>query len=228
MLNKNLKDAMNKKDISISELSTLSGVPVETIRNIYYQKVTDVKLSTASKLAAALNMSLDRLAGKSTLTEEEQNLIDHFRQCGIHGKGIISLIAKFEATAAVHERNAKGKHFVPRLIPVGHVEDGIVYNTCVTEELEISEEKAFLAIDITTNNFAPAYCLGDIILLENRFPKDHERAVFFDGVRAYFRLFLHEDNKYTLKCLNGRGQDMIFSRMDKIQCIGTCIGVYRG
>ena len=88
-------------------------------------------------------------------------------------------------------------------------------------------KKVYLAIEITSNSFAPAYCKGDRILLENRFPELGERAVFTDGLKAYFRYFKMKGNDYCLECLNGRGKDIILHRMDEMDCMGTCISVIR-
>lgn len=227
MISENIKFAMHFKNIGIQQLADQADIPFETLKNIYYGRVSDVKLSTVIKIANTLNVSIDWLAGRSAYTEKEITILDNYRSCGNHGKSIIELIAKFESCAAIHERNSEGKHLIPRLIPLGHITDGIMYNTCNTVEIETADDRAYLAIDITTNNFAPAYCMNDIILLENRFPAEGERAVFCDGLKAYFRLFERDGKIYRLKCLNGRGKDMMLSRMDEVDCIGTCIGVIR-
>lgn len=227
MISENLKFAMHFKNIGLSNLSEQSDIPLETLRNIYYGRVSDVKLSTVVKIANTLGVSIDWIAGRSTLSKQEREIIDNYRNCGVHGKSIIELIAKFEAGAALHERNAEGKHLIPIIVPIGHVEDGILYNSCNTLDIETADDRAYLAIKITTNNFSPAYCKEDCILLENRFPEVGERAVFYDGLKAYFRLFEYDGKMYRLKCLHGRGKDMLLSRMDQVDCLGTCIGVIR-
>ena len=121
----------------------------------------------------------------------------------------------------------KMKHRIPCFIPVGRIGDGIDYNSCTVEDEYTMIKKVYLAIEITNNNFAPAYCKGDRILLENRFPELGECAVFTDGMKAYFRYFKMEGEMYCLKCLNGRGKDMLLRRMDEVDCLGTCISVIR-
>lgn len=227
MISDNLRAAMQMRDITLNQLAEEADIPLETLRNIYYGKVKDTKVSTLLKLAKTLNVSVDWLAGNGVLTEKEREIISNYRTCGAHGKSLIELVSKFEAMAAFRERTKEGSHVIPRLVPIGHITDGILYNSCNTLEMETTNDLAYLGIEITTNNFAPAYCKDDVILLENRFPEDGERAVFFDGLKAYFRLYEREGRKYRLKCLNGRGQDMLLSRMDEVECIGTCIGVVR-
>lgn len=240
MFSDRIRELMIEKDISIADLAELSGVPFETLRNIYYRKVKDPKVSTAFQLASALGVTVEYLLKDMDAAEEEirdgekeknieKELIENYRECGNHGRAIIRLVARFEAKAARKERLNlhKMKHRIPCLIPVGRVGDGIEYNSCNVEDEYTMIKKVYLAIEITNNDFAPAYCKGDRILLENRFPELGERAVFTDGIKAYFRYFKMEGDMYCLKCLNGRGEDMILRRMDEMDCLGTCISVIR-
>lgn len=41
MFSKKIRDLMIEQDISLQKLADTSGVPFETLRNIYYQKVKD-------------------------------------------------------------------------------------------------------------------------------------------------------------------------------------------
>ena len=239
MFSDKIRELMIERDISLPDLATLSGVPFETLRNIYYRKVQDPKVSTAYQLASALGVTVEYLLNDMNKEEDiedaeqqesiEEEILENYRECGNHGRAIIRLVARFESKAARKERLNlhKMKHRIPCLIPVGRVGDGIDYNSCTVEDEYTMIKKVYLAIEITNNNFAPAYCKGDRILLENRFPELGERAVFTDGVKAYFRYFKMEGDKYCLKCLNGRGEDMLLRRMDEIDCLGTCISVIR-
>lgn len=60
----NLKTIRKQQGLSIPKLSALSDVPVRTIENI--ERNDECKVSTAIKLAKALNVSLDALC----ITEE--------------------------------------------------------------------------------------------------------------------------------------------------------------
>lgn len=240
MFSDKIRELMIEKDISLADLAELSGVPFETLRNIYYRKVKDPKVSTAFQLASALGVTVEYLLKDMDASEDEvqdeekeerveEEIIENYKECGNHGRAIIRLVARFEAKAARKERLNlhKMKHRIPCLIPVGRVGDGIEYNSCNVEDEYTMIKKVYLAIEITNNDFAPAYCKGDRILLENRFPELGERAVFTDGIKAYFRYFKMEGEMYCLKCLNGRGEDMLLRRMDEMDCLGTCISVIR-
>ena len=57
----NLKAIRTAQGLSVPALSRLSGVPVRTIEDI--EKRDDCRISTAVKLAEALSVTLDELAG---------------------------------------------------------------------------------------------------------------------------------------------------------------------
>lgn len=178
------------------------------------------------KLSKALDLSVNYLCGNIMYKHDEKILIDHYRNASEHGKAVIRLFAKVESMMSDHERKAD-KYLIPCLIPIGVVRDGIKYNSSDSVKIETDNPDAYLAIEITTNYFAPAYCTGDRILLENRFPKPLEYAVFLTDGHAYFRQYQEHDEGYVLKCINGRGTDKFFKRMDEVHCVGTLVGVIR-
>ena len=55
----NLKEIRNSKSLTLKALSELSGVPQRTIEDI--ERKNECKVSTAIKLADALNVTLDKL-----------------------------------------------------------------------------------------------------------------------------------------------------------------------
>lgn len=75
---------------------------------------------------------------------------------------LFDIVARFESKAAQNERMNihKMKHRIPCLVPVGKVSDGIYYNSCNVENEYTMIKKVYLAIEITSNSFAPAYCKG--------------------------------------------------------------------
>ena len=55
----NLRQLRLDKELTVPALSQLSGVPVRTVENV--ERNGDCKVSTAKKLAEALNVTLDEL-----------------------------------------------------------------------------------------------------------------------------------------------------------------------
>lgn len=103
MFSDKIRELMIERDISLTDLAELSGVPFETLRNIYYRKVKDPKVSTAFQLASALEVTVEYLLKDMSTTEEEaensegqegieEELLENYRECGNHGKAIIRLV----------------------------------------------------------------------------------------------------------------------------------------
>lgn len=227
LLSNQLKRILNERGIAIAEFAEMCDLPLDTVKNVYYGKTTDPKVSTVLQMANALDMTVNCLLGKCSHTPQERTIIHNYRACGKHGKSIIELIAKYEASAIKSDRDSINKHRIPCIVPHGDIHAGIVYDTCETIEIETSIDKAYLAMLINNNALAPVYCKDDIILFENRFPENGEYAGFFKNDRAYIRKFIEEPGQYRLKCLHNKGEDIILKRMDQIEYIGACIGVIR-
>lgn len=227
MLSERLRDLLAVRGISKEDFAEMCDLPIETVRNIYYGKTPDPKLSTMLKMSKALDISVNCLVGQCTHSPEERVLLQYYKACGHHGKSLISLTAKYEALAAKTEREAKDRHTVPCLIPQGNIRKGIVFESCEIIEMYTSNMEAFTAIRMPSNDLVPFCCKGDIILIANRFPVHNECAVFYKDGRAYIRRFIEENNQYRLKCLHNEGEDMVFKRMDEIEYIGTCCDIVR-
>lgn len=227
MLRERFITLLAEKDWSLEYFSEISGVPFETAKNIKLGKTTNPRLDTIEKMAEAFNISINCMIGKCSHTPEERALLRNYRSCGNHGKSIIQLISKYEATSAKGDREAKDKHKIPCLMPKGDIRKGIIYDTCETVEIETSIPEAFVGIMMTNNDLLPMYCKDDILLFENRFPSDGEYAAFYKTDRAYIRKFIEEDKQYRLKCLHSQGEDIVLKRMNEIEYIGTCCGVIR-
>lgn len=227
MLSTRLRELSHAKGWSLQQVADMADLPLETVRNIYYGKTPDPKVSTVIKLSKVFGISVNCLMGQCSHTMQERVLMQHYRTCGHHGKSLIELVAKYEALTAKKEREAENKHIIPCLFPQGDIRAGIVYDTCQTREIETTAPEAYVAIKMTTNYLAPIYCKDDIILIENRFPDAGEYAVFFKDARVYIREYIEEPGQYRLRCLHNQGKDLVFHRMDEIDYIGTCIGAVR-
>lgn len=226
-LSERMHQLMNERGWSVQHVAKLAELPEETVKNIYYAKTPDPKISTIMKLSKAFNLSVNCLMGECSHTPQEKALLRNYRACGTHGKAIIELIAKYEAGAIKNERERKDKHKIPCIVPQGEIRKGIIYDLCETVEIETTVKEAYIAIQMTNNDLAPIYCKDDILLLENRFPAHGEKAAFYMGDRVFIRKFIEEGKQYRLQCLHKYDEDIILKRMDEADYIGTCIGVVR-
>lgn len=227
MIRNELIRLLEENKMSYPELAELSGVPLETVRNLYYGRVNDPKTSTMMAISRVLRVSVNRLMGERLYNKEEESLITNYRRCNQHGKNMIEFVAGFEANLTKHERETENKYKIPCIIPIAAVADGMRYDTCKYEYVDTVDPKAYLAIECNTNRLSPTYCKGDKILLENRYPNSGESGMFFDHDIIYFRQYIEHDKGYTLKSHHIQQSDLNFTRMDNIKCMGTCIGIIR-
>lgn len=227
MLEKRLKTLLNGKQLSIDEFAEMCDLPVETVKNVYYGRTADPKISTVMKMAKALNISVNCLMGQCPHTTEEKILLQSYRSCGKHGRSLITLTAKYEALSAKEERESLVKHKIPCMIPNSEMYKGIDYSECQLVEIETNKPEAYVSIQMPSNELVPLYCKNDIILIENRFPKHKEYAVFYIDSKIFIRRYLEEEKQYRLQCLHNHGTDMIYKRMDQIEYVGTCCGVIK-
>lgn len=226
MLGERVRQLSIEKGWTIQILAEKSKLKEETVRNIWYNKTPDPKLSTASAIADAFGITINCLMGHCSHTPQERVILRNYRSCGKHGKAIIELIARYEANT-MRDRREGTAHEIPCIFPQGNISKGIVYDICKTEEIITTVPEAYTAIQMTTNDLAPAYCKGDILLFENRFPQNGEIGAFFREGKVFIRKYCEEGNSYRLKCLHKQDADIILKRMDEVDYIGTCIDVVR-
>ena len=227
MLGERLRAILGTKKISLPQFAEMCDLPFETVKNIYYGKTPDPKISTEARMAKALEMNIDCLMGQCPHNADEKNLLQYFRSCGNHGRSIIILSAKYEALMARNQREAPAKHTVPCMLPKGEIHNGIIYEDCETIEIETSIKSAYVGIRVTANCLMPTFCKGDILLFANRFPEHGEIGAFYVGDRAFVRKYIEEEKQFRLQCLHNRSDDIIVKYLNEIEYIGTYCGVIR-
>lgn len=228
MLGRTLRALLNEHDMTTQQLAEKAGLPLESVRNIYYDRVKDPKTSTLMSISKVLNVSVNYLMGESLYTKDEVALVRHYRKCGAHGKSVIRFIARYEAATAKKEKDGQ-KRRVHCLIPPEKTKDGFVYLSSDADVVEIETDipEAYMALEITSNVYAPLICKGDRVLLADRYPEHRERAVFIMGGKAYFRQLIELENKRVLKSINNKSTDIVLMHLNEVECLGTWVGVIR-
>lgn len=226
-LSERLRELMKIRGWSIEYVAENSHQSYETVRNLYYGKTQNPRVETLLALSNLFGVSVNCLMGQCHHTSDERALLNYYRMCGHHGKSIIRASAKYEALTAKEEREATGRHTIPCLFPEGDIYHGIDYDGAESKDIWVSNDEADIAIMMTNNCLMPVYCKGDIILIVDRFPRDKEYGVFYYKGKAYIRQYIERDGQYVLKCLHKYDKDLVFNRMDDIECLGTCCGVVR-
>ncbi len=227
IISKRLQEILIELDWSKERLAEESGLPLETVRNLYYGRTTDPKASTILAISNATRYSMNCLMGQCPYASPEQSIIQNYRSCGSHGKSMIEFISKYEASSVRYERGLFSEHSIPCIVPCGDIRKGILYDTCETVEIKTNISEAYIAIKMANNDLLPNYCKDDVILLENRFPANGELASFICGNKIYIRKYVEGIDFYCLKSLHNCDDDIIIKRMDEVQYVGTCCGVIR-
>ena len=230
----NLRNILNERQISMQELSRISGLPFETIKNICYGKVSDPRVSTIISICKSLDIDYTYLLDGDVQTtsviknDKEIEIIKNYRKCGHHGKSLIEMISKLESMGTIIEQREGETHVIDCLVPGNHTVDGINNATCTTEKIVTSVKDAYVGYKIMTNHFTDYnFCYGDIVLLEYRDPEIGEKAVFSNGVTSYFRILERKNSMYCLKPMNKQGEPIYCKRLDEWHCVGVCIDVIR-
>ena len=228
MLSKRLKEILCDKKISLEYYSQMSGVPIETLRNIYYGRTSNPNIKTVMAMAEALDMTINSLLGvENANNNEERKLLNYYRNCGSHGKNIIINIAKYESDLSLAEQEGLRQHKIICLKSTDNIFRGLLYDPENPYEIYTNKKEAYMAFETAVNDDAPTYCKGDILLLENRFPISGEHAVFIKDEKIFVKVFLEKKEGYCLKPIHRLGSELHFRKFDNIECLGTCCGLIR-
>ena len=228
MLTTRVKELSAERGWTKEILAEKSDLPLETIRNIWYGKTPDPKISTVLRIADAFGIGVNCLMGKCQHSAEERALLRQYRACGEHGKAYILHAAKYEAITAKNDRESPEQRLIKCFIPAHEAYKGILLDECTKKEIPATLAEAYVALQLTDNNFVPIFCKGDILLFENRFPNHGEYGLFLIGNRIFLRKFLEEGEKqYRLQSLHSRTYDVVFTDMREIEYYGTFIDFHR-
>jgi len=222
MLGTRLRELLNERKMSVQEFADKCGLPLETVRNVYYGKTPDPKISTVMRMSEALNIGVNCLMGKCQHSAEERALLRHYRACGPHGQAYIRECAKYEALTAKIDRESPDRRMIKCFIPAHEAFRGILLDECTKTEIPVSLPEAYVALKLMDNNFVPIFCKGDVLLFENRFPNNGEYGLFQIDKRIFLRKFLEEgEKKYRLQSLHDRMFDVTYTNLREIEYFGT-------
>lgn len=104
-------EALQMRGMTQADLCHKTQMGSSKVSQILSGKVKDPRLSTAIKIADALDVSLDYLAGRKEskavrMSRDESTLLDNYRTAPPSGKASIERIARLEASS--HEQEARG------------------------------------------------------------------------------------------------------------------------
>lgn len=228
LISEKMKEAMQVKNINLSQLTEQSNIPYETLRNLYYAKNKNPRVETLYAVCKTLDITMDYLTGFKKYDKDEVEMLTNYQKCGKHGKDFLTIISRFEAeyTTSIKERN-DDTYSINCIIPEGLEADGFEYTSCKMERIETKFKDACMAIKITTDNFIPVFLRGDILVIANRYSNEGEQAIYYKDGKTYIRKYHFENGKVVLKSITGKENDITIDSMENYNVLGTFINVIR-
>ena len=228
MISNRLKEILNEKKISLEYYSQISGVPMETLRNIYYGRTSNPNIKTVMAMAEALDMTINSFLGvENSSNNEERKLINYYRSCGKHGKNVILNIAKYESNLRRDSQEGVHQYKVPCIKADGDILLRQLFDTDNPYEIYTNKREAYMAFETSINDAAPTYCKGDVLLIENKFPNSGEHAVFIKDNKIFVKRFMESKDGYCLIPIHRIGSEIYLKKLDNIECLGTVCGLIR-
>ena len=200
---KNIDMIIEGKAITVKELAETADIPFSTLSSFLYGDNTDCKLSTAVKLARALEVSVDELIGAETVDSITQ---DSLRICRTLPKHALYLVRYFvRHQKGIYENLPADKKtisvFCPNTIRGRLVTTNVVEPWSVENLPDHIKASVYLGIKIPDEHehFMPYYAPEEIILIAaDRDAVDGERCVVTRQGRIFIvtkKSYIHEGKK---------------------------------
>lgn len=178
---RNLYLYLDNKEITMSELSESSDVNLSTLKTFMYGSTKDISLTTAVKLARALDVSIDELVGAETITEPSR---ESLRMCRELPESDLYLVRWFiRYLYKENEKHEPNKRYVS-VMEVLCNENGNLKITSnyrhidITNVYEEFKGKVFFGITMPCDHYMPTYSPYDMLLIANdRLPNFNENCL---------------------------------------------------
>ncbi len=207
---KNIDMYIKEKDITIRELSETADINFETLKTFIYGDSKDCKLSTAVKLAKALNVTIDELVGAGTIEDDTRECVALARNLKDHHRYVIRSYVRHQYK--LHGDVPINSKQISIVLPECH--NGHLKTTNVTEALNIdhlqssTKSKVCLGLRVPCEHYEPYFMQNEIILLAaDRDGNNNERCVISQGGNFYICI-------KKIETVNGKKNISYISLMD--------------
>jgi DNA-binding Xre family transcriptional regulator len=204
---KNIDMYLAEKDITIKSLSEEADIPFETLKNFLYGNPQDCKLSTAVKLARALNISVDELIGAETLRFDFKNNSAICRNLPESSMYLINWLVRHQEE--LYANVPKNE----RIISVMHLIETYGGNMMANGEFDrmnIShlyndlKAKVFVGMNFDTERYMPVYSPYNILLIANdRLPFRNEHCIIIHGGHFFIAKRIADSENVQYRSVNG-------------------------
>ena len=166
----NLFMYIDEKEITIKDISEKANVPFSTLNSFLYGDSKDIKLSTAVKLAHALDVSIDELVGAETINEVSRESISICRNLPDNALYLIRWYIRY--IDSLNKKNEPHRRYVSIMeLECNHNGNlKITTNYRHIDITDIGEEyrsKVFFGITMPCDHYMPTYSPYDILLIAN-------------------------------------------------------------
>lgn len=200
----NLEQERTRIGLTQAEMSKKLGLSLSTYKNIINGTSINVPLYALYQL--------HKLTGKLTFELcafdiPESEAVQLWRKLSPQQHAYIKAVCEIEAGL----KSTETAQTISIMIPTGNCEDGMIWDSCTFESLTIgrrfSWQNISCGIKITTNHLHPAYFKGDVLLIENRPPRDGDVGIFIfkPSGRAFIRRF-KQTMPVALEPITGYGE----------------------
>lgn len=209
---KNIFTYLADREITINDIAEAADIPFSTLNTFLYGSSKDLRLTTAVKLARALNVSIDELAGADTmqlLTRESIAICRNLPESAVY---MIRWYIRYINTLILPKSNKQKCIFVmqPETDKEGNLQVVERYDRLnISNFQEPLKSKIFCGIQLDNDNYMPYYSPYDILLIANdRRPRLSEHVIIrskkylyiakqqmVNGRASYFSI---RDGKYRL------------------------------
>lgn len=192
LLQERLNHQLSQKNWTLKTLSDQSGVPYETLKKLANAKIDNPSLQSVCKVAQAFDCSLDSFLG------DEPELIHKIHSLSPRSVQFLEAMADVELALTVRTKQ-QSQTLIPIVVPTGAMEDGMIYDSLLTEYIDISPylkqfgSQLFCAFKIIGNQFQPTYLDGDLLLVgRNQQPHYGTVGIFLHHNQLYLRRYVTE------------------------------------
>lgn len=167
---KNMFMYIEEKDITIKDISEESDIPFSTLNTFLYGNSKDIKLSTAVKLAKALNVSIDELIGAETINEISRESLALCRNLPENELYLVRWYIRY--IDSLNKKNEPNRRYVS-IMKLDCNHNGNLKITTNYRHIDITDigeeyrSKIFFGITMPCDNYMPIYSPYDILLIAN-------------------------------------------------------------
>lgn len=222
---------LKNKHLTIAELAEKSGLPLDTVKSIYYGRTNNPKLETLIAIADALEISIDFLIGRKYQSEEKLKLLYNYDACPPSDKILVQEFAQRGKNHALFANEQKHQYIVSCIIPTGYFSrNGMLWDSAVIEDEQTFYDNVDFAVKLPTNSYVPVYDNNETLYIEHRMPVNEDEAVILYKNDKFFirRIkYNHETKSYLLKALTHGQDDILEKSLKEYHVLGTILSPER-